>query len=226
MKIQSAILWTAAFCLSSSAAIAQSRDTGWEFGADVVFQTSQDIGFDNGTTTFEDDIGLSLYAGYRMSSRLEFQFGLDWSNADYKAEYQPPQLPNTTINIDSEIEEFTPFAKVNFNFLEGPITPFVSANVGWSFIDTNIPEGQAQVGCWWDPWYGQICTTYQPTRSTDHSRMARESASVGTFRRDTPCVSLTKSSGMTWTMPARRTSTGSSSELCSCTDERGGQGMP
>jgi opacity protein-like surface antigen len=167
MKIQSAILWTAAFCLSSSAAIAQSRDTGWEFGADVVFQTSQDIGFDNGTTTFEDDIGLSLYAGYRMSSRLEFQFGLDWSNADYKAEYQPPQLPNTTINIDSEIEEFTPFAKVNFNFLEGPITPFVSANVGWSFIDTNIPEGQAQVGCWWDPWYGQICTTYQPTRSTD-----------------------------------------------------------
>jgi opacity protein-like surface antigen len=167
MKIHGAFLWAAGFCLASTGAFAQSRDTGWEFGADVVYQTSQDIGFTNGTTTFEDDIGLSLYAGYRMSSRLEFQFGLDWSNVDYKGEFVPPQLPGITFNVDGEIEEFTPFAKVNFNFLEGPITPFVSANVGWSFIDTNIPEGPAQIGCWWDPWYGEICTTYQPTRSND-----------------------------------------------------------
>ena len=168
MKIHSAFLWTVGFCVASAGAFAQSRDTGWEFGADVIYQTSQDIEFDNGgTTTFEDDIGLSLYAGFRMSSRLEFQFGLDWSNADYKAEYQSQILPGTTVSVDSEIEEFTPFAKANFNFLEGPITPFVTANIGWSFIDTNIPEGLPQTGCWWDPWWGQVCGTYQNTRSTD-----------------------------------------------------------
>jgi len=168
MKVHSAFLWTAALCLTSAGAFAQSRDTGWEFGADVIFQTSQDVGFDNGgTTSFDDDFGLSLYAGYRMSSRLEFQFGLDWSNVGYEAEYESLIFPGVIVNIDSEIEEFTPFAKVNFNFLEGPITPFATANVGWSFIDTNIPEGLPQTGCWWDPWWGQVCGTYQSTRSTD-----------------------------------------------------------
>ena len=24
-----------------------------------------------------------------------------------------------------------------------------------------------QTGCYWDPWYGQICGTFQSTRSTD-----------------------------------------------------------
>ena len=168
MKIHGAFLWATGFFLASTGAFAQSRDTGWEFGADVIYQTSQDIEFDGGgTTSFDDDIGLSLYAGYRMSSRLEFQFGLDWASVGYEAEYQSQIFPGTTVSVDSDIEEFTPFAKVNFNFIDGPLTPFVSANIGWSFIDTNIPEGLPQTGCWWDPWYGQICTTYQNTRSTD-----------------------------------------------------------
>jgi opacity protein-like surface antigen len=24
-----------------------------------------------------------------------------------------------------------------------------------------------QVGCWWDPWWGYICTPYQSTKSVD-----------------------------------------------------------
>jgi opacity protein-like surface antigen len=161
-------LWAAALCVVSAAASAQSRDTGWEFGGDVIYQSSQDVDFDDGgTTEFEDDIGISLYAGYRMSPRLEFQFGLDWSSIDYQAEYESQVIPGTLVNVDAEIEAFTPFAKVNFNFLEGPLTPFVTAGIGWSFIDTNIPDGLPQTGCWWDPWWGQVCGTYQSTRSTD-----------------------------------------------------------
>src|SRR5882672_6308304 len=110
MRIHAMFLWTAGLCLASAGASAQSRDTGWEFGADVVYQTSKDVDFNNGgTTSFGDDIGLSLFAGYRMSSRLEFQFGLDWSNVDYTGEYQSQVFPGTTVTVDSSIEEFTPF---------------------------------------------------------------------------------------------------------------------
>ena len=168
MKIQRMFLWSAGLCLVSAGVSAQSRDTGWEFGGDVVYQSSRDVDFDNGgTTQFGDDIGISLFAGYRMSSRVEFQFGLDWSTVDYEADFTPTNFPNTNVNINADIEAFTPFAKVNFNFLEGPITPFVSAGIGWSFIDTNIPNGLPQTGCWWDPWYGQVCGSFQSTRSTD-----------------------------------------------------------
>ena len=150
----------------SAAAGAQSRDTGWEFGGDVSYQASQDTDIDTTSISFDDDIGVSLYAGYRMSSRLEFQFGLDWSTLDYQATF-PGLAPGTTIQLDSELESFTPFAKVNFNFVDGPITPFVTAGIGWAFIDTNIPDAPPQTGCWWDPWWGYICDTFQSTKSTD-----------------------------------------------------------
>jgi opacity protein-like surface antigen len=72
-----------------------------------------------------------------------------------------------TADISGDMESFTPRLNGVFNFMEGPLTPYVIAGVGWSFIDTNIPTGQVSVGCWWDPWWGQICTPYQPTLDVD-----------------------------------------------------------
>jgi opacity protein-like surface antigen len=56
---------------------------------------------------------------------------------------------------------------VNFNLLEGDLTPYVTGGIGWAFIDTNVPEGRPQSTCWWDPWYGYICGTFQNTKSVD-----------------------------------------------------------
>jgi len=166
MKAGVISLLVASCCVIAAAASAQSRDTGWEFGADVVYQPSKDLNIDTTSIKFDDDYGLSLYAGYRMSSRLEFQFGLDWSNVDYKSKF-PGLTPGTTVELDASLEECTPFAKVNFHFMDGPITPFISAGLGWSFIDTNIPDAPPQTGCWWDPWWGYICDTFQSTKNTD-----------------------------------------------------------
>ena len=30
-----------------------------------------------------------------------------------------------------------------------------------------VPADDPDVGCWWDPWWGYICTPYQSTRSVD-----------------------------------------------------------
>ena len=84
---------------------------------------------------------------------------------DYDASLQLD--PAGSVDVSGEVEAFTPFIKGNFNFVDGPITPYVTAGIGWSFIDTNIPNGRPQTGCWWDPWYGYICTTVQDTRTTD-----------------------------------------------------------
>ena len=61
-------------------------------------------------------------------------------------------------------------AKGVFNFVDGPLTPFIAVGAGWSWIDTNIPTGSVQVGCWWDPWWGQVCAPYQNTKSVDGFR--------------------------------------------------------
>ena len=144
------------------------REPGWDFGADIVYQLSDDAKFDGGSfLDFDDDLGLAINFGYRFNSRFELQFGLDWNSVDYHGILQSAQDPTRSASIHGDMESFTPHLNALFNFMKGPLTPYVGGGVGWSFIDTNIPTGQVSVGCWWDPWWGQICTPYQSTLSTD-----------------------------------------------------------
>ena len=157
----------AALCSCWSLAAHADRDVGWEFGGELIYQDSQDIEGDNGSTAaLDSDVGIALTFGYRFSERLEFTFGIDWNTMDYEAHLVSGDLPNIAVDVDGELESFTPRVGVNFNFLEGPITPYVSGMLGYSFIDTNIPDG-VESGCWWDPWYGQVCGTWQSTRSVE-----------------------------------------------------------
>ena len=55
--------------------------------------------------------------------------------------------------------------KGTLNFLEGPITPYVEAGLGWTEIDSNIQDQPPLTGCWWDPWWGYICDTFYSTYS-------------------------------------------------------------
>lgn len=170
------LLWIASVCAAlilGSAANAQSRGPGWEFGADVIYQSSQDVDFKGGSSaSLDDDFGLTFTFGYRFSDKLELQFALDWNDVDYDATLQSysnttPPVPIGQIGVSGSYESFTPRASLHYNFLDGPITPYVKAGIGWSFIDTNIPEGRPQNVCWWDPWWGYICGTVQDTRSVD-----------------------------------------------------------
>ncbi len=162
------IVTLAAVCSAWSLCAYADRDTGWEFGGELIYQDSADFDSDEGSSaSLDSDIGLALTFGYRFNERLELTFGLDWTNIDYTATIPSATCPGVVATVDGELEALTPRVGANFNFLEGPITPYVSGMLGYSFIDTNIPDGPPQTGCWWDPWYGQICGTWQDTRSTE-----------------------------------------------------------
>lgn len=163
----------AAALMLSGLAQAQSRGPGWEFGADILYQLGQDIEFNGGSTAeLEDDWGLTFNFGYRFDSRLEVQFALDWSDVDYDATLQrttntTPPLPLAPVGVSGSYEAFTPRVSVHYNFSDGPIAPYVKGGIGYSFIDTNIPDGRPSNVCWWDPWWGYVCGTVQDTRSVD-----------------------------------------------------------
>lgn len=153
--------------MSSPAWAQSSRGPGWEYGVDAIYLDSADWSFDHGSSvSVDDDLALSLTFGYRFNSHLEVHFALDWQSADYVATLQSVSLPDA-INVRGEYEAFTPQININYNLLDRNFTPYVTGGIGWSFIDTNIPSGQVEIGCWWDPWYGQICTSYQDTATVD-----------------------------------------------------------
>lgn len=154
--------------LSSTAHAEGSRIPGWEFGLDAVYQDTVEHSFTGGTTVdFDDDLGLSAYVAYRFNEHFELQFGLDWAEVNYDVTLQSAQTPGTQFAGSGDLESFTPKVVLNVNLLDGPLTPFASAGVGWAFIDTNIPDGPTEVGCWWDPWWGYVCFPYQSTKTFD-----------------------------------------------------------
>jgi opacity protein-like surface antigen len=168
MTFRNKSLLAASALMLASAVHAQERAPGWEFGLDVIYQDSQSANFDGGSTIETDsDYGLSATFGYRINSRLEVGLALDWQDIDYRATLIPQVASGRTINARASLEAFTPRAYANFNFMEGPFTPFVTGAVGWSFIDTNIPSGLPQDYCWFDPWWGPVCVRDQPTASVD-----------------------------------------------------------
>jgi len=151
-----------------SAFAQETRPPGSEFGFDVVYQLSQDITFDGGSKIdFSDDVGITLWWGYRFNEHLDLQGALDWSEVSYDATLQSAIAPGVQADVSGDIETFVPKLVLNYNILKGPLTPFLNAGIGWAFVDTNIPNSRVQVGCWWDPWWGYICTPYQSTRSFD-----------------------------------------------------------
>jgi opacity protein-like surface antigen len=158
----------AAFTALWSAAVSAERQPGWEFGAEVIYQDAQNINFKGGSfASLEDDVGIAMTLGYRFSKRLELQFSMDWNTVDYEASVVSGTVGELGFTAEGDLEAFTPRVALNFNLLEGALTPYVTGGVGWSFIDTNIPDAPAQTSCWWDPWYGYYCGTWQSTRSID-----------------------------------------------------------
>jgi opacity protein-like surface antigen len=142
------------------------REPGWEMGLDVIYQDAKTLKAPGGSKVdLEDDFGLSLTFGYRIDERLEVQFALDWSDVDYGGTIV---RDNGTLNrFSGSYEAFTPRFNLQFNLLKTPFTPFISGGAGYTFIDTNIPTGRPQTGCWWDPWYGYICSSFQSTKTID-----------------------------------------------------------
>jgi len=165
------ILVLAAAILTPSLGLAQGaskREPGMEFGVDVLYQLTATSHFDGGSKLkTDDDLGASLYFGYRFNPKVELNFLLDWNQVNYDGDLQSASFPGLSASVHGDMETFAFRINGVYNFIDGPLTPFVSGGLGYSWIDTNIPTGQVQVGCWWDPWYGQICTPYQPTKSVD-----------------------------------------------------------
>lgn len=131
------------------------------------YTLTKNLGFEGGTTAkIEDTFGFGVQIGYNLNDHWNLAGLFSWSQPDYQALVQPAAgnaLPARSISGTIQTNTFA-FA-VTYNFLEGPLTPYVDANVGGTHVNTDIASGPPVIGCYWDPWFGQVCGGVQPTKS-------------------------------------------------------------
>ena len=124
--------------------------------------------------------------GFAKNFDRRWAAGIDivWAEQDYRATVQPgPGNTSPARQVNGQIDWRTIRFFGTFHFLESNFTPFVTAGLGWTYIDTNIPSGPPETWCWY--WYG--CSTFVPTEtSTEFSYNAglglRLDVGKGVFR--------------------------------------------
>ena len=143
------------------------RKGRWEFILSPQYTLAKNLGFDGGTTAkINDTFGFGFQAGYNLNNHWNLAGLFSWSHPDYQAVVQPAAGNSSSARSSSGTLETSTFAfAVTYHFLAGPLTPYIDANVGGTYINTDIAAGPPVVGCYWDPWYGNVCGGVQPTKS-------------------------------------------------------------
>src|SRR4051794_27374797 len=111
MNVRHVLAFAASLALLPGISVAQggSRQAGWDFGADLLYQFSHDVSFEGGSSlSTGDDLGLALSFGYRFTPRVELQFSLDWNSVDYDAVLQSALDPTLAVGVHGDMETFTP----------------------------------------------------------------------------------------------------------------------
>jgi opacity protein-like surface antigen len=136
----------------------------WEFRIGPVFQQSKNVGFKGGSNAdIDSTTGVKIGTGYYVTDQLIIGGNFGYGQSNFNGTVQ-----GGTGNIASHIENghvdfSTLMFDATYTLLHGPIKPFGKVGLGWNWINTNIASGPPQTGCWWDPWWGYVCSGYQPT---------------------------------------------------------------
>jgi opacity protein-like surface antigen len=161
----------ALLAVSISAASAEmtsdrSREGRYEITLQPRYLASKTIDSEGGTSIDTDaDLGFGMGFGYNITNKFALHLDWSWASSNYQA-----KIAGTTgtTTASGTLDSSTVALNLSYYFLDGPLTPFVLGGIGWTWVDSNVPSGLPQTGCWWDPWYGYICTSYQDTYAKDY----------------------------------------------------------
>ncbi len=160
-------LWMGA---SAADADAQTRREGkWQFNIPITFTFSQTIDGDGGSSVdMNNDVGFGFGFGYHLNEKFYLGGEFTWLGANYDANIPYDDDGDGTADgtsiIGGSLDASSFQAIGQYNFLENKLfTPFVRANLGFTYTDSNIASGPPQGSCWWHPWWGYICSSWLPT---------------------------------------------------------------
>lgn len=157
-----------------AASVAQAGNPGdpskrsgtWEGGFIVSQVDNWDVSGRGGSRVdVESDTGWGFLLGYNFNEKMNLSFEFTHNEQSYDADIVDASSPGNVVSIDHRLtNDFYNF-NFTYNLLASAFTPFVSAGLGWNYMDSNLSNGDSSLVCWWDPWWGYVCNNYYDTYS-------------------------------------------------------------
>ena len=101
---------------------------------------------------FSSDNGWGFTVGYNFNEHLNLAWELSKNTPRYETSLRDAEGDPRTVSHTATF--YTSNFNGTYHFMKGPITPFVSAGLGWTTIDSNISDGRGYcVPDWYWGWY-------------------------------------------------------------------------
>lgn len=141
-----------------------SRAGNWETSVGLLINDdTSSNGPEGSSLDIEKEAGLAFSIGYNMTKNFAVRFDAAWQRPDYEAVINSEA--EGLVEISHELTVIRGHFNGVWNMLDGGFTPYAQAGVGWTYIDSNVSDGPPTTGCWWDPWWGYICSNFYSTYS-------------------------------------------------------------
>jgi len=153
------------FCLTAQAqwySAPAEREGRWESTLGLYMTGPESAsGINASSVDIDTGVGLGFSAAYNFTQNFALRFDGAWSRADYDAVLDTDA--QGLVNINHRLSAFTGQVNGVWNVLDGAFTPYLQAGFGWTYLDSNVTDGPPATGCWWDPWWGYICSNFYST---------------------------------------------------------------
>jgi opacity protein-like surface antigen len=137
---------------------AGSRDTRFETSVILAFQNGLDETSEGGSELDVDSTtGWGVNIGWNWTAKWNLAYRFISTSPKYFALIVPEDPEILPVPVEHKMSKLSHQLNVTYNFSEKAFTPFVLAGIGWTKIDSNVPTGGVEGGCWWDSWWGYIC---------------------------------------------------------------------
>ena len=138
------------------------RSDKWEASFKILNTQSTDINGQNGSkTAMESDYGWGFTLGYNLNPHILLNFDFSSSTPSYEATLI--EEDGSKYNFNHKMDLLESQFNVVYSVFASQFTPYVQAGAGWTYVDSNIAKGPPGSVCWWDPWWGYVCDSYQNT---------------------------------------------------------------
>jgi opacity protein-like surface antigen len=172
MRKQILLAFTVVALLGAELATAQSffrptmeRAQRWDLSLGILQQGNESVGGQEGSRLeLDSEIGWRFAFDYNFNNHFSLGFGMEFVRPDYTATIVP-QDTNTPEQIRFTADQFNGQFRGIWNIFDGPLTPYLEGSIGWTSLDSNVADGPPVTGCWWDPWWGYVCSNFWSTYS-------------------------------------------------------------
>ncbi len=165
-RVTALVMGVVLLALSSISLAARTGDVEYSFVIPATESTV--IDFDGGAqANIDGDVGFGFGFGVYYSEQFVAKMEFNWNSSSYSGTRILDDGNRTSETISGAFNSFNWLVGGDYYLTRSKVAPFVSANIGYSYLDSNIPSGAPSSACWWDPWLGYICNTFVPTYTKD-----------------------------------------------------------